>query len=95
VWQHNTAAPVATNNSQRVGAGQPHIANNDQQQPLSVPRLPDDGSSSPDGWVFLSQFLSHSSSCGGVRGLPRSGLLSTSRTPTTVAERRFAELESV
>jgi hypothetical protein len=48
-----------------------------------------------DDVVSLSQFLSHSSSSGGVQGLPRTGLLSTWRAPTTTAERGFAELESV
>ena len=43
----------------------------------------------------LSQFLSHSSSSARIRRQLRMGSLSTWRTPTTVAERWFAELESV
>lgn len=40
VWQHSTESPTAINHCQRVFAGQPHIANSGQQQPLSVPRFP-------------------------------------------------------
>ena len=42
-WQMaagESTPPSATNTRQRVSAGQPHIANNARQQPLSVPRFP-------------------------------------------------------
>lgn len=39
-WQEDRRPPSATNGRQRVFAVQPHIANNDRQQPLSVPRYP-------------------------------------------------------
>ena len=39
-WQEDRRRPSATNAHQRVCAGQPHNAVNDQYQPLSVPRFP-------------------------------------------------------
>jgi hypothetical protein len=38
-WQESRQRPLATNAGQRVCAGQPHNANTDRQQPLSVPRF--------------------------------------------------------
>lgn len=40
MWQDNQPRPTTINSSRCVCAGQVHIANNDQQQPLSVPRFP-------------------------------------------------------
>lgn len=40
VWQDDQPRPVETNDHQRVCAGQPHNANSDRQQSLSVPRFP-------------------------------------------------------
>jgi hypothetical protein len=40
MWLDDTEQPAAISNSKRVCAGQPHNANDDHQQPLSVPRFP-------------------------------------------------------
>ena len=39
-WQESRRRPFAANVNKRVCAGQPHNANDDHQQPLSVPRFP-------------------------------------------------------
>ena len=39
-WQESQRRPLAINARQRVCAGQQHNANEDRQQPLSVPRFP-------------------------------------------------------
>jgi hypothetical protein len=39
-WQESQRRSSATNARQRVCAGQPHNANDDREQPLSVPRFP-------------------------------------------------------
>ena len=39
-WQENRRRPIAANARRHVCAGQPHNANDDQRQPLSVPRFP-------------------------------------------------------
>ncbi len=39
-WQEDKRRPSAANGHQRVSAGQPHKANDDREQPLSVPRIP-------------------------------------------------------
>jgi hypothetical protein len=39
-WQEDQRRPSAANGRQRVPAGQPHNANDDWEQPLSVPRFP-------------------------------------------------------
>ena len=39
-WQEDQRRPSVANARQRVCAGQTHNANDDQQQPLSVPGLP-------------------------------------------------------
>ena len=39
-WQHDPQPPPSFNSRQRVFAGQPHNANADHQQPLSVPPYP-------------------------------------------------------
>jgi len=39
-WQEDQRRPPASNADQRVCAGQPHNANDDHHQPLSVPRFP-------------------------------------------------------
>jgi len=39
-WQESRWRPVATNADKRVCAGQPHDANDDHRQLLSVPRFP-------------------------------------------------------
>ena len=39
-WQESRQSPIATIVRQRVCAGQPHNANDDRRQPLSVPRFP-------------------------------------------------------
>jgi len=40
MWQDDQPGPVAANDSQCVCAGQPHNANDDREQLLSVPRFP-------------------------------------------------------
>ena len=39
-WQESRQRPIVTNAPKRVCAGQRHNANDDRQQPLSVPRFP-------------------------------------------------------
>jgi len=39
-WQQSRRNPSTANPDYHVSAGQPYNANNDQQQPLSVPRFP-------------------------------------------------------
>lgn len=40
MWQDDQSRPVGVNDRQRVCAGQLLNANDDRQQPLSVPRYP-------------------------------------------------------
>jgi excisionase family DNA binding protein len=42
-WQHDHRPQSAANDGQRVFAGQPHVANDDHQQPLSVGQFPYQG----------------------------------------------------
>ena len=39
-WQESHWRPLATNVNKRVCAGQPHNANDDHREPLSVPCFP-------------------------------------------------------
>lgn len=39
-WQESRRRPVAANVDRRVCAGQPHDANDDPPQPVSVPPFP-------------------------------------------------------
>jgi hypothetical protein len=39
-WQEDQRRPCPANDCKRVSAGQPHNANDDREQPLSVPRFP-------------------------------------------------------
>jgi hypothetical protein len=39
-WQEDQRRSSVANARQRVCAGQPHNANDDREQPLSVPRFP-------------------------------------------------------
>jgi hypothetical protein len=39
-WQESHRSPSTTNVAKHVSAGQPCNANDDRQQPLSVPRFP-------------------------------------------------------
>ncbi len=40
MWQDDQSLPIDANGVQRVPAVQPRKANNNHQQPLSVPRFP-------------------------------------------------------
>jgi hypothetical protein len=40
MWQDDQSRPAPTDDDQRLCAGQPHNANDDQRRPLSVPRFP-------------------------------------------------------